>query len=162
MPSIIRRWLGCHGGALVEFTLILPFMLILAAGVWEYGRILETQLIVDGAAHEGAHFASVNTTDPSLALDTQNDVIAYLQSNLGNRFQTATTSSCTPSGTYDVCAATSGVTVAFYDPSGSSAVPASGNQVQVKVQVNVAIFAPFVPGLQNPRALYSQETMYLE
>ena len=158
----VRRWLSSHGGALIEFTLILPFMLILAAGVWEYGRILETQLVVDNAAREGAHFASVNTTDPSLTVDTQNDVLAYLQTNLPNRYSLASSTSCTPASPYDVCVASSGITVGIYDSSGNSATAASGNQVQVKVQLNVTIFAPFVPGLQNPRTLYGQESMYLE
>jgi len=47
------------GVAAVEFAFLLPFLLILLLGVWEIGRLIEVQQILNNAAREGARLASL-------------------------------------------------------------------------------------------------------
>jgi Flp pilus assembly protein TadG len=59
------------GTAAVEFAVLLPFLVILLMGLWEVGRIVMVQNIIDNAAREGARlsasgafWASNNTVSP--------------------------------------------------------------------------------------------------
>jgi Flp pilus assembly protein TadG len=51
------------GGAIVELALLMPVLLILLLGVWEVGRMVQINQILNNAAREGARVAStgVNT-----------------------------------------------------------------------------------------------------
>lgn len=57
-----------RGTAAVEFACILPLLLILLLGVWEVGRFIQLQQIMNTAARDGARLAaqaSVTNTDGS-------------------------------------------------------------------------------------------------
>jgi Flp pilus assembly protein TadG len=55
-----------RGQAVVEFALVLPFLLLLALGVVEFGRAWMTMNILTSAAREGARIAAiVGAEDPS-------------------------------------------------------------------------------------------------
>jgi Flp pilus assembly protein TadG len=57
MPAACRR--RRRGIAAVELALLLPFILVpLLFGMWEIGRLVEVQQIVDNAAREGGRAAS--------------------------------------------------------------------------------------------------------
>jgi Flp pilus assembly protein TadG len=67
-----RRRERRHGIAAVEVAVVLPVLVAILLGVWEVGRLLMVQNILDNAAREGARltataafFASNNHTDPT-------------------------------------------------------------------------------------------------
>ena len=65
MPSAGRN--GRRGIALIEFALILPILLILALATVDFGRLVQTRLIVSNVSREGGSLASRQTTvDTSL------------------------------------------------------------------------------------------------
>src|SRR6266702_2934422 len=54
---------GCERGqALVEFALILPFLLLLLFGITEFGRALYQKNMTINAAREGTRFAAVQSS----------------------------------------------------------------------------------------------------
>jgi Flp pilus assembly protein TadG len=52
--SAIQR----RGAAAVEFAVVLPLLLMLLVGVWELGRIIHVQIILNNAARDGARLAA--------------------------------------------------------------------------------------------------------
>jgi Flp pilus assembly protein TadG len=56
---LIRVWRNEAGQALAEFALVLPVLLLLIAGIIEFGRAFHIQQIVTDAAREGARAAVV-------------------------------------------------------------------------------------------------------
>lgn len=67
-----------RGAAAVEFAIILPLLLILVAGIVDFGRLFYAEIIVSNAAREGVRMAAmgmegsaqarVDAASPSLAL----------------------------------------------------------------------------------------------
>jgi Flp pilus assembly protein TadG len=55
-----------RGAAAVEFAVVLPLLFLLLIGIWELGRIIQVQIIMNNAARDGARLAAqaniVNTT----------------------------------------------------------------------------------------------------
>ncbi len=47
-----------RGVAAVEFAVIFPVLMILAFGLWEYGRLVEVQQVLSNAAREGGRMAA--------------------------------------------------------------------------------------------------------
>lgn len=55
----IRRFIGeRRGAALVEFTLMMPFLMVLAAGITEFGHALHQQHIIQKSLRDAARFAA--------------------------------------------------------------------------------------------------------
>ncbi len=55
-----------RGVAAVEFAVIFPFLLILLFGIWEMGRFLDAQMLLEGAVREGARQAAAGARrDPN-------------------------------------------------------------------------------------------------
>lgn len=52
-----------RGSAVIEFAVILPFLMSVLFGVVEFGRVLSVTHIVNSAAREGARIASLPGTD---------------------------------------------------------------------------------------------------
>ena len=50
-----------RGGAMVELAVALPFLLLLAIGAVDYGRIHKTTILVANAARAGAQYGAQNT-----------------------------------------------------------------------------------------------------
>ena len=48
----------CAGTAAVEFALVLPFLLLLVVGIYEFARALQAQMILVNLSREGANLAS--------------------------------------------------------------------------------------------------------
>lgn len=51
-----------RGTAVVETALVLPVVLMLFFGIFEYGKYLSTQQVIEDAARAGARYAVVNTS----------------------------------------------------------------------------------------------------
>ena len=66
------RYLKNHRGqAMVELAMVLPVLLLLAAGTMEFGRVLHQYLIVTAAAREGARTAAVGNDDAAVIATVQ-------------------------------------------------------------------------------------------
>lgn len=81
-----------RGVAAVEFAFVLPLLLLLLVGIWELGRILHVQTILNGAARDAARLgAQAHIINPTgaytrIRFDTgtpniADGVRAYLRSN---------------------------------------------------------------------------------
>ena len=64
-----------QGVAAVEFALALPLFTIILLGVWELGRLVDVQQILDNAAREGGRQASTGLASSS---QVQQTVLNYL------------------------------------------------------------------------------------
>jgi Flp pilus assembly protein TadG len=52
-----------RGQAMVEFALILPALMVLMLGIFEFGRAVYTSNALANAAREGARYGIINPTD---------------------------------------------------------------------------------------------------
>jgi len=53
-PARPRR----DAAAVVELALLLPFLLVVILGIWEVGRLIQVQQVLNNAAREGARLAA--------------------------------------------------------------------------------------------------------
>ena len=74
--SVARR-AGERGQALLETAVVLPVILLVAVGIFEFGRVYQTMQIVTNAAREGARVAVLAN---SSAADVRARVTTYLKS----------------------------------------------------------------------------------
>ena len=58
-----------RGAALLEMALTLPMMLLVAAGIFEFGRAYQTWQIITNAAREGARIAVLPGTTDTMVSD---------------------------------------------------------------------------------------------
>ena len=60
--SSSRRWLelGSDGGSAVEFALLIPFLLVLIIGIYEFGRAYWVQNTLQFAAEQTARCVMAN------------------------------------------------------------------------------------------------------
>jgi len=63
----LRR--DARGAALLEMALTLPMMLLVAAGIFEFGRAYQTWQIITNAAREGARIAVLPGTTDTMVSD---------------------------------------------------------------------------------------------
>jgi Flp pilus assembly protein TadG len=69
-PAVARRRSEARGAAAVEFAIVLPIVLLLVCGIVDFGRMLNVQISLSGAAREGARWAALrldSTTGVSVA-----------------------------------------------------------------------------------------------
>lgn len=84
------------GVAATELAFILPLLVMLLVGVWEYGRLIHIQQIVDNAAREGGRQASSAKYTKS---EIQQVVLDYLtQANVDNANTQVTVTNVTTGG----------------------------------------------------------------
>ena len=62
-----------EGQALVEFALVVPFLLLFLVGIVEFGRAWNLHQVLTDAAREGARKAVVH--DPTITLDSVNNTV---------------------------------------------------------------------------------------
>ena len=70
----IRRFNERRGVVAVEAAVMLPFLVIMMFGLWEVGRLIQVNQIVNNAAREGARLAAgayVNGTPVTVAMVDQ-------------------------------------------------------------------------------------------
>ena len=119
------------GAAAVEFALVIPVLLLVLCGIFDFGNIYLQMDIVNQAARQGARLAAVSTSSG----ETPQQITTALQSYYGSQL-------IVPPFT----------------------IPASGNNVTVKVQSNVTIMTPIISAFfpSNPYTVQGQCTMYVE
>lgn len=74
---------GKNGQALVEMALVLPLLLLLFMGIFEFGRIFGAHLLISNLAREGARYGVVGHND----IEINNIILdrhAWLDQNLIN------------------------------------------------------------------------------
>jgi Flp pilus assembly protein TadG len=94
--SVRSRIAGCaarlrradEGQALVEFALIVPFLLVFLVGIVEFGRAWNLHQVLTDAAREGARKAVVH--DPTITLDSVNNVVKQAIATAGANPTSAT------------------------------------------------------------------------
>ena len=57
--GMLRRCLSQRGTALLEAAVTIPILLLIAVGIFEFGRAYQTWQVVTNAAREGARAGSV-------------------------------------------------------------------------------------------------------
>jgi len=57
-----------RGQALVEFALVLPLLLLVAFGIFEFGFITNDQIVLANAARDGARTGSLSGTNEAAAI----------------------------------------------------------------------------------------------
>jgi Flp pilus assembly protein TadG len=70
-----RLYSNERGQALLETALVLPIMLLVAVGIFEFGRAFQTWQILTNAAREGARIAVLPSSSVS---DIQSRVVTYM------------------------------------------------------------------------------------
>jgi len=73
-----------RGQALVEFALVLPFLIILVLGIMEFGWLTKNQLTVANAVREGARTAALgkSTSEITTTIENQTQSVAGSPDNL--------------------------------------------------------------------------------
>jgi Flp pilus assembly protein TadG len=86
-----QGWIGFRrnqrGSALIEMALTLPLMLLVSAGIFEFGRAYQTWQIITNAAREGARLAVLPGTTDS---DVRTRVQTYMTDGMLTAAATAT------------------------------------------------------------------------
>lgn len=67
MPAIQKLFKQEKAQAMVEFALVLPLLLLLLMGIVEFGRIINSHMIIANLAREGARFGAVGYTDTQIS-----------------------------------------------------------------------------------------------
>lgn len=127
-----------QGQAIVEMALILPIILMLVFGIVEFGRILQTYMVVTDLSREGARAGAVGKSDAQIVTVVDNNATAAgLDTGNPDYIVTITPSSLGPR--------------------------ARGSSVMVQVSYSVHIIAPIISNIiGDPYVLTSQTTMRVE
>ena len=83
-----------RGAVAVEFALIFPILIVILLGIIEYGSVFNAQLLLTGAAREGARSMSI-TGDPAQAQSAAVDAASGLSPALTASNVTVSAPSCT-------------------------------------------------------------------
>ncbi len=103
-PLKRAAWSGAEGSQLLEFALALPFLLILAVGIFDFGTAYNLKQILNNAAREGARIGTsqpmsdlTQSTPPSVQV-IRDAVVTYL--NNANVKTSFIGTSMTPAGSF--------------------------------------------------------------
>lgn len=80
-----------RGAAIAEFALIVPLLVILIVGIFEFGRFLNIQIALQGAAREGARALALGKTSAEVST-------AVTTSAPGTRITSITQTPCPAAG----------------------------------------------------------------
>jgi len=122
-----------RGQALVEVAILLPILLLILMGIFEFGRVFNAYLIINHASREGARSAALGNDDTEI-INKINASIFYLDS--------------------------AKLTIVI-TPSKSSRT--RGTDVTVNLKYNIDIIVPIIENLvPNPFPLEAQTVMRVE
>lgn len=122
-----------RGQTLVELALILPLLLLILMGIFEFGRVFNAYLITSHAAREGARVAVVGSDDLQI-ISRIKDSIFYLD-------PTKMTVNISP----------------------SKSNRSRGSSVTVNLQYDIDIIVPIIENIiPNPLTLESKTVMRVE
>jgi Flp pilus assembly protein TadG len=125
-PRRTIRLSGESGQSLAEFALVLPILLLVIFGIFEFGRAYVYWADANHIANEGARWAAVNRIPPSNTTPSDSDIQGYLSGQLDSLgFPT--------NRTYQICS--------------SVATPDVGDPVTVSVSTPFSF--PLVSGMVN-------------
>lgn len=136
-----------RGQGMIEFALVLPVLLLIIAGILDFGLIMSDREAIINAARDGARYATVHPTAWSNAasppLNTIEGVIRYEGGpvTIPNDDSHIMITYLKPDGTY--CGNYS-VTSGFQGTQNSCVVP--GNLIQVKITY---VYSAMTPGMQQ-------------
>lgn len=82
MVKLSKFLKNTRGQALVEFTLVLPVLLLIMAGTMEFGRVFHQYLVVTAAAREGARSAAVGSNDTTVNAVVKEAAVSIDKGNL--------------------------------------------------------------------------------
>ena len=85
----MQRWRSQRGAALVEAAMVMPILLLISAGIFEFGRAYQTWQVLTNAAREGARIAVLPNGAPGTA---ETRVRQYMQDGQLSKFATAAVS----------------------------------------------------------------------
>jgi len=63
-----KKWREDRGSSTVEFALVLPALMLVIFGIFEFGRMFMTYQMLNSAAREGARIAALPGSDNALVL----------------------------------------------------------------------------------------------
>ena len=76
-----HKWRNDHGGAMVEFAIVLPFLLLLVGGIIEFGFLFYNKQVITNASREGARAGIVFQENSSGEIVTTETDVQALVSN---------------------------------------------------------------------------------
>lgn len=131
--------LPLRGQGLVEFAIILPFLLVIGVALLDLGRAYFTAITVANAAREGARYLTLNPEDKANAYaGTINAALADCpDANFDGRCDNGNLIYINPSNVTATCVDNK--------PDGSDGICDSGYPAQVSVTVN---FRPLIPVME--------------
>jgi Flp pilus assembly protein TadG len=128
------------GGALVEFVIVLPLLVLLAFGIIEFGTLLYDQSVITNASREGARAGITQKVDTG---GITNIVNTYCT----NRLINFSGGSVLPTTIF---------------PNGDNIGKSSGVDFSVKVTYDYTMLVSQLFGLGSTRTLYAKTLMYME
>jgi len=83
----MKRFRSQKGAALIEAAVTIPIVLLIAVGIFEFGRAYQTWQVLTNAAREGARLAVISgSTDADVTTTVRN----YMQAGQLDNYATAT------------------------------------------------------------------------
>ena len=127
-PRLPPRLCTQRGNALVEFALVLPLLLLIFAGIVDFGFLFQRYEVITNAAREGARIGVLPGYE---AADVQQRVLDYVQAGLSMSAGDAAAAVGTPDVQTVMLAAATGA-------------PFAATQVTVSFTYNYLIIGPIV------------------
>jgi Flp pilus assembly protein TadG len=113
MRSIDRRWRSDRGSELIELAMVTPILMLMLAGIFDFGFLFRSWEIVTNAAREGARVGVLPaySCDAATPDDIQSRVDAYMAaSGIGDpssyEVNVDNIDVATTAGTFTACAVT--------------------------------------------------------
>jgi Flp pilus assembly protein TadG len=78
----VRRCVREQGQATVEFALVIPLLLLLVVGLFEFGKTFNYWISLDHLANEGARWAAVDKVPTMTTPPSGNDIKNYVRSQI--------------------------------------------------------------------------------
>ncbi|MBI3979525.1 MAG: pilus assembly protein [Chloroflexi bacterium] len=130
-----------RGQALVELAVVLPILLLVAAGIWELGRTLDAVVILTNASREGVRIAARGATADEVRQRVKDYLTLGYDSRVGAKG--------------DIIFDASKIEV---DGLGGP----KGDPITVRVPAQVRMYLPLISGIVGPVDIGGQTTMRLE
>lgn len=132
------------GAALIEFTLIAPFLTLLLLGAWNYGYAFFRYSQLEEAVRDGARFASIRRLDDNSPALYTKEVQCVVATGTPN------------------CSAASVVPGLTFDKVAVRRFPSTGRPTEIEVSVTTFPIAEFFPVnvINKPRARFPYGGIY--
>lgn len=133
MTWLKSLWQGTNAQGLVEMALVIPVLLLLFMGIFEFGRIFGSYLEASNLAREGARYGAVGQNDMEIEQTLKSECVFLDQDEL------------------------------MVSVSPESVDRIKGSPIEVQVDYALPLIAPFISGLvPNPFPLTAHCFMRIE